>query len=295
VRIAAIIWVVNESELIASTIQHALGIGVDHVMVCDLGSTDQTPDIVERLCNKFPVSLKRFSATDFADSAAWQKREVELLRETGADWVILQDADEFWIPNGGAMKELALPQGVDALSVARFNIVLTADQPPAEEISLSVLAGSSFYVKKVDNFPARLDVDAGLSWSQGVPMPKLMVRPAQVVSLTMGWHGAEMLEGPARIASMPADRLFVAHLPFTSYSRFEKKVASIRETLANQAQYYPAMIGWHWKRWLRLEEEGRLPEEYRRQFVDRETRAVLRDQKAILDCTEIFGGKLSSV
>jgi len=94
---------------------------------------------------------------------------------------------------------------------------------------------------------------------------------------------------------MPADRLFVAHLPFTSYSRFKKKVTSIRETLANQAQYYPAMIGWHWKRWLRLEEEGQLPQEYRRQFIDDETRAVLRDQKAILDCREIFEGKLSSV
>jgi len=268
---------------------------VDHVTVCDLGSTDQTPDIVEKLCGNFPVSFKRFSATDFADSEAWQKREVDLLRETGADWVILQDADEFWVPKGGDLQALPMPPGVDALSVARFNLVLTVDQPPADEISLSLLANSSFYVKKVENFPARLDVDPAVSWSQGVPMPKLMVRPAQVVSLTMGWHGAELLEGPARIASMPADRLFVAHLPFTSYSRFKKKVTSIRETLANQAQYYPAMIGWHWKRWLRLEEEGQLPQEYRRQFIDDETRAVLRDQKAILDCREIFEGKLSSV
>jgi glycosyltransferase involved in cell wall biosynthesis len=293
VSIATIIWVVNESELITSSIEHALAIGVDQVMVCDLGSTDPTPDLVETLCGRFPVSLKRFSETDFADSAAWQKREVELLRETGADWVILQDADEFWIPNGGTLKDLPLPQDVDALSVARFNIVLTADQPPANEISLSVLARSSFFVKKVENFPARLDVDPGLFWSQGVPMPKLMVRPDRVVTLYMGWHGAEMLEGPARIANMPADRVFVAHLPFSTYSRFKKKVTSIRETLASQTQYYPGMIGWHWKRWLRLEEEGRLREEYRHQFIDNEIRAVLREQKAILECKDIFGGKLS--
>jgi hypothetical protein len=293
VNIAAIIWVVNESELITSSVQHALAVGADHVMVCDLGSTDQTPDLVETLCSKFPVSLKRFSATDFADSEAWQKREVELLKETGADWVILQDADEFWVPHGGDLKTLSLPQGVDALSVARFNVVLHTNQPPADEISLRFLARSSFYVKKVENFPARIDVDPRLSWSQGVPMPKLMVRPDQVTALQMGWHGVELLQGAGRIARMPANQLFVAHLPFTTFERFSKKVASIRETLARQTQYYPGMIGWHWKRWLRLQDEGRLHDEYRRQCIDLETDALLRDQKVILDCREIFEGKLS--
>jgi hypothetical protein len=294
VVIAAIIWVVNESELITSSIQHSLAIGVDHVVVCDLGSTDQTPDLVETLCRRFPVSLKRFSALDFADSAAWQKREVELLKETRADWAILQDADEFWIPNGGDLKDLPLPQSFDALSVARFNVVLSVDQPPEEDISLSLLARSSFYVKKLENFRARLDVDPGLSWTQGVPMPKLMVRPDQVTALQMGWHGVELHQGSARLAKMPTDLLFVAHLPFSTYPRFTKKVASIRETLATQAQYYPNMIGWHWKRWLRLQGEGLLLEEFRRQFINQKTYSELRDQKAILECKDILRGELLS-
>jgi glycosyltransferase involved in cell wall biosynthesis len=47
-RIAAFLGVKNEVEIIEQSIAHLRSIGVDHIMVCDMSSTDGTAEILQK-------------------------------------------------------------------------------------------------------------------------------------------------------------------------------------------------------------------------------------------------------
>lgn len=93
--IVAISSVKNEAEIIAKTISHLRGEGVDDVYVSVGASTDTTYDEV-------------WSQTDMVfdqegpfDQSAEMTRLAHMAAADHADWIIPFDADEFWIGSDG--------------------------------------------------------------------------------------------------------------------------------------------------------------------------------------------------
>ena len=96
----------DEADIIERQLDFHLAAGVDFFVVTDHESADGTSEILERyarrgLLHRIPVvsSAKR--------QAEWVTGMARMAAEDfGADWVINSDADEFWWPWGGDLKEV---------------------------------------------------------------------------------------------------------------------------------------------------------------------------------------------
>jgi hypothetical protein len=95
----------NEADILDAQLAFHLNAGVDFVVAIDNGSDDGTTEILERYA--------RDGRLDFTldegelRQAEWVTRLARrAATEFGADWVINSDADEFWWPRGGSLKDV---------------------------------------------------------------------------------------------------------------------------------------------------------------------------------------------
>ncbi len=102
----------NEADLVDAQIAFHLRAGVDFVVATDNRSNDGTSEILERYARAGHLHLLREDADDMRQSE-WVTRMARMAAtEFGADWVLNTDADEFWWPRGGSLKDVlaAVPE-----------------------------------------------------------------------------------------------------------------------------------------------------------------------------------------
>ena len=94
--IAAVSTTYNEVDLIAKTISHLLGNGIERIWVAD-ASDDGTKEVLA----SFPEVTVVNDTEDHHFQPRWINALTDDAREAGADWVIPFDADEFWYAQDG--------------------------------------------------------------------------------------------------------------------------------------------------------------------------------------------------
>jgi hypothetical protein len=96
----------NEADIIDAQIAFHRAAGVDFFVVTDHDSRDGTTEILERHERQGVLHLVRETENELRQSD-WMTRMARMAaREFGADWVINSDADEFWWPWGGDLKQV---------------------------------------------------------------------------------------------------------------------------------------------------------------------------------------------
>jgi hypothetical protein len=96
----------NEADIVDAQLAFHLHAGVDFVIATDNRSNDGTAEIFERYERAGVLHLIREEGDDMRQDE-WVTRMARLAAtEFGADWVINSDADEFWWPRGGSLKEV---------------------------------------------------------------------------------------------------------------------------------------------------------------------------------------------
>ena len=96
----------DEADIVDAQIAYHLHAGVDHVIATDNASSDGTTEILQRYEAAGRLELIREPAGDMRQDE-WVTRMARLAAtEHGADWVIHTDADEFWWPRGGSLKDV---------------------------------------------------------------------------------------------------------------------------------------------------------------------------------------------
>lgn len=96
----------NEADIVDAQIAFHLHAGVDFVIATDNASTDGTTEILERWERGGHLRLLREPGQDMRQGE-WVTRMARLAAtEHGADWVINADADEFWWPRSGSLKDV---------------------------------------------------------------------------------------------------------------------------------------------------------------------------------------------
>jgi len=208
-KLALTLLAKNEADVIQANIAYHLGAGVDFVVATDNGSTDGTLEILERYEREGVLSLIREPSTDFRQGE-WVTRMARLAADRGADWVINADADEFWWPRAGNLKEVLerLPE--------RYGIVHGVWRPFVARPD----NGSHF----AERMTVRLSMQAAINDPANPfrPARKAMHRAHPKVRVRDGNHD---VEGTPLVKLQGWYPLEVFHLPLRSRPQVETKYA----------------------------------------------------------------------
>jgi glycosyltransferase involved in cell wall biosynthesis len=95
----------NEADILDAQLAFHLNAGVDFVVAIDNGSSDGTSEILESYARDGYLDVT-YDPADYRQGewVTWMARRAAT--EFGADWVVNSDADEFWWPRGGSLKDV---------------------------------------------------------------------------------------------------------------------------------------------------------------------------------------------
>jgi hypothetical protein len=96
----------DEADIIDAQVSFHLNAGADFVIATDNKSRDSTTQILESYERAGVLELIREPAEGLRQGEWVTRMARRAATEHGADWVINTDADEFWWPRGGSLKDV---------------------------------------------------------------------------------------------------------------------------------------------------------------------------------------------
>jgi len=242
-RLVQTLVVRDEADIVDAQIAYHLNAGVDFVIASDHESRDGTTEILEAYARK--GHLLRIPVAGEVRESSWRTHMARLAAtDFGADWVINTDADEFWMPRRGTLKETlaAVPE--------RFGIVWALSRhfvPRPDD--------GAFFAERMI---ARLSAPAAINDPASPYRPHLKAAHRADPGIVVGF-GSHTVSTP-RWEPLhhwhPAD---VLHFPFRSREQWERK--GVRRARGDKplGQYVRA---------LQAKEEGRSADRYGDLVVD---------------------------
>jgi len=265
----------DEGDILEANLRFHHALGVDHFVVTDNGSTDETPEILGRYEKAGLATVISEPGTDYrAAGAGWLTQMARLAAtELDADWVIHTDADEFWWPVSGSLTETlaGIPDRYGVVVAPRIEFVGRPDAPGTFAERLTVREAHSRLQPKVAHRAERDVVsmdrgahDVAIEGPNGVA--ETLRPPGRAVHRTVR-DTEDTDDEPARdetrLVWAPMWPLRILHFPVRSSDQFKR-----RTEVAIFEGHYP-----DWGRFKRLREiyeEGRFDELYAELVLDDE-------------------------
>jgi glycosyltransferase involved in cell wall biosynthesis len=242
VKLVMTLLVRDEQDILRENIEFHLAQGVDKVIVTDNASTDSTPDIVREYERRGLARLILEPSDDYAQGK-WVTRMARLAAaEEGADWVINNDADEFWWPRQGDLRSAfeSVPDEVGVVVCKRVNFVPRAeDERPFWQ---------RMTVREVESFN---------DFGRPLP-PKAAHRAHPEVTVRQGNHKIEDVDLGQKLDDA---RIEILHFPMRSYAQFENKIAKGGAAYARNKDL-PKRTGRTWRLLYEKWQAGELPAYY---------------------------------
>jgi hypothetical protein len=233
----------DEADIVDAQLSYHLAAGVDFVLATDHGSSDGTGEILRSYERR--GLLRLFHVRGEMREAAWRTEMARLAAlDHDADWIINTDADEFWMPRTGRLKDVlaAVPEPVGVVWGLTCHFVPRPDdgRPFVERMTARYCAGAAL------NDPT----------SHYRPHAKAAHRADPEIVVWFGSHRVDSQRLAPLTGWHPAD---VLHFPFRSLEQYERK--NIRRARGDKplGQYVKG---------LQARERGRLHDAYAAIVVD---------------------------
>jgi glycosyltransferase involved in cell wall biosynthesis len=256
----------DEEDIVADNLDFHLAQGVDEVIVTDNGSVDGTLEILRAYEARGLVRII-VEPTDDYSQGRWVTRMARIAAtEHKADWVINNDADEFWWPREGTLRTLFEGLGGDVGAVVghRTNFVPRPedDRPYWERMTLR---------ERESLNPV------------GKPLPpKLAHRAHPEIVVVQGNH---RIKGPDVGSEVDDGSIEILHFPMRSYAQFENKIVKGGRAYARNKEL-PEKTGRTWRRLYETWERGGLPAHYEASVVAEAARQDLLEDTRLRDYLE---------
>jgi hypothetical protein len=219
----------DEEDIVGYNVAYHLAQGVDFVIATDNGSLDRTSLILERFARQGKLHLIR-EASYTHDQSVWVTRMARMAaKRFDADWVINNDADEFWASRTGSVRTAleAMPREAECLAVPRF------DMAPARDP----------YARFFEAMVMRLTSGETVHGYQ--PPPKACHRAFPDVTVADGNHHVN--RKGSRMPERSDHPLEIVHYPLRNLAQIERKVRQGAEALEANPRLPPSTTS-HWRR-----------------------------------------------
>ena len=269
-RIVLAVGVYDNADILRDFIEWYYQLGIDFVVAYDYGSADGSRDILDEFARRKLVDWMTIPATNYARFDPFANIALRARDQFAADWIVVVDTDEFICPPEQGLRAAlatALSDDITSVTVPSFNMT---GQP--------LSAGASAVAELTLRIDRPLHETEAQAVSGALPVPyilmrqqaKTIVRADALIGYTIGAHTA--IHAFGRIAVLPG--LSMRHYPIRGYDAFQAKVRNCAAWLTQNPEFTPGQA-WHWRRWVREYQAGRLREEYDAQFVSPERAAEL--------------------
>jgi hypothetical protein len=254
----------NEVDIIETNIRTHANLGVDAFVVMDNGSTDGTREKLADLTKSFDLSIIDQPEQSY-QQAKWMLQLAHNARKNqGAQWVISNDADEFWLPETGSLKDHLLMKD-SVVTIPRSNMIL--DESALTDHYQFTQARWRVNYPICYNKQAQLG-DASLSMLLAPISPKVIVNPSGLIKLSGGNHRAKHWFKLATKRTTDAIRVY--HFPIRSWQQFEQNIIQRKKLLSQGVR-----MGDHYRRWVSCLEQGTLRDEFEKLVIHQKELASL--------------------
>jgi hypothetical protein len=245
-RIVMALKVRDEEDVLEHNLRFHRAQGVDFFIVTDNASVDGTPAILKRWADAGLAQVISEPGDDMAIRGhEWVTRMArEAVTEHGADWVLHADADEFWWPLEGsirdALESIPARYGVVVGPRAEFLAPPDGDAPFYERQTIRETRSTlrpkvahrgypDVLVLHRGQHEVAIGADLEDAWQRVRP-------PGRAVTRTVREEGGETAE--ERLAWAPVFPLHILHFPLRSLNQYRRRIELL---LADSSMGTPGM------------------------------------------------------
>jgi Glycosyl transferase family 2 len=264
-KIVLLTHLYDQGDILKDYIEWHLELGVDFVIAQDMGSSDDTHDILNSFSNKGQLQWLILPERNMLKYRPAETLAKMALEQHDAEWIIMCDADEFLrVEDGHDLKGLlrrAKNEACTAINVPCLNMTGPLVEP--------MQRATRTHTMRIDR-PVQESHQQQLTGELPVPYvfirhpPKTIAYASAFVEYGPGTHAVSTARG----TSAEFRELRFLHYPIRGFGTLQTKVRNAVAWFKDNphAESQPES-GWHWRRWIRLNQEGQLREDYESQFV----------------------------
>jgi len=238
------ILVKNEADIIEANIKTHAKLGIDAFVVMDNNSTDGTREILSKLKNQFNITIidekGYYQQKKFMTKLAFIAKKLYK-----PDWIINNDADEFWIPNNNKSLKECLKFKGSIIFIKRSNMIIDEKSNSWKDFKYHVSNQINY-----NNGESNIIL--------GKIGRKVIVNPHGLIKINSGNHSAEHI---AFWKKLEIDTIHIYHYPIRNFTQFELNIKNRKKLLD---KYNNIKMGTHYKKWIDIYKKNNLMNEYKK-------------------------------